>query len=44
MRLINSYRRSPYSIIVSRWKRHLIHLLAFLGALALAYVLWGMKH
>jgi hypothetical protein len=37
MRLIQTYRRSPYSVIASRWKRHFIHVLAWVGAAALVY-------
>jgi hypothetical protein len=33
------YRRSPYSVIVSRWRRHVIHLFAWGGVAALVYVL-----
>lgn len=43
MRFYQSYRRSPYSVIASRWKRHVMHLLAFCGLLAVLYVAWGMK-
>lgn len=37
--IYQTYRRSPYAIIVSRWKRHVIHALAFVGLGAVVYVL-----
>ena len=43
MRIINTYRRSPYSVIASRWKKHVVHALAFVGLIAIVWVAWGMK-
>lgn len=34
------YRRSPYAVIISRWKRHFLHLLALIGVFALFYLAW----
>lgn len=43
MRFGPQYRRSPYSVIASRWRRHIIHILAIVGGMAVLYLAWGLS-